>query len=218
MKIKRFNEALTKSYEEMVDELCRYQDYLSSHTYKELFELRDSHSAQRYEENLVPVNDIRNYCWYENNPHTGLTWKFSKRQMMALQRPNTRDYVREMYHVLQREIVSWNDVDDIESTLLSSLEDSGLKYSLQFVSDMFWCSWWIEVDMADIKDVDKHFKVLQTFKLLDNRAKGIKEVQIQQNSNRKSKYILQIKHIKLDDQGRPIVDRSSWMRKENIRQ
>lgn len=203
----------------MVDELCRYQDYLSSHTYKELFELRDSHGAQRYEENLVPVNDIRNYCWYENRPGgIGITWKFSKRQMMDLKLPTTRSYVQEMYHVLQREIVSWNDVDDIESTLLSSLEDSGLKYSLQFVSDMFWCSWWIEVDMADIKDVDKHFKVLQTFKLLDNRAKGIKEVQIQQNSNRKSKYILQIKHIKLDDQGRPIVDRTSWMRKENIRQ
>lgn len=97
---------------------------------------------------------------------------------------------------------------------LSSSEES----KVDSISSTSWCSWWIEVDMADIKDVDKHFKVLQTFKLLDNRAKGIKEVQIQQNSNRKSKYILQIKHIKLDDQARPIVDRTSWMRKENIRQ
>jgi hypothetical protein len=82
---------------------------------------------------------------------------------------------------------------------------------------MFFCSWWIEVYMDEIKEVDKHFKVLQTFKLLDKRSKGIKEVQIQQNSNRKSKYILQIKHIKIDNQGKPIVDKRNWMRKENIK-
>lgn len=215
MKVLKFNESLNISYEEMVDELCRYQDYLSSHTYKELFELKDSHSAQRYEEGLVPVNDIRNYCWYENRGGgIGITWKFSKRQMMNLKLPTTRSYVQEMYHTLQREIVSWNDVDDIESTLLSSL--TGIKYTLEFVSDMFYCSWWIEVNVTDIKDVDSHYKVLQSFKLLDNRAKGIKEVKIIGDS-RKSRYTLQIKHIKLDDKGNPIVDRSSWMRKENIK-
>jgi hypothetical protein len=216
MKILKFNESLNISYEKMVNELCRYRDYLSTNIYKKLFELSDLHVNQRYEESLVPVNDIRNYCWYENTPG-GINWKFSKKQMMNLKLPTTKSYVQEMYHVIQREIVSWNDVDDIESSLLSSLEDTGLKYSLQFITDMFFCSWWIEVYMDEIKEVDKHFKVLQTFKLLDKRSKGIKEVQIQQNSNRKSKYILQIKHIKIDNQGKPIVDKRNWMRKENIK-
>lgn len=219
MKILKFNESLVKNYEEMVDELCRYQDYLSSHTYKELFELKDSHSAQRYEENLVPVNDIRNYCWYENQTGTGIHWKFNKRQMMSLKRPETRDYVREMYHVIQREIISWNDVDDLEATLLSSLD--GLKYKLEFVSDMFYCSWWIEILMDGIKDVDSHIKAVNTIKLLDKRTKGIKEMEIvgdrHNANNRKPKYILIIKHIKLDNEGKPIIDRSNWMRRENIR-
>lgn len=208
MKILKFNEALRPpSYEEMVDELCRYQDYLSSNTYKELFELKDSHGHQRYEETLVPVNDIRNYCWYENRVlNSGITWKFNKRQMMNLKLPTTRKYVEEMYKVLQREIVSWNDVDDIETTLMSSLEDTGLKWSLEFVSDMFWCSWWIEVNVHEIKSVDLHFKVLQAFKLLDSRTKGIKEVKLIAD-NRKSIYNLQIKHLKVDNEGKPIHQR-----------
>jgi len=207
MKILKFNEALIPSYEQMVDELCRYSDYLSSHTYKDLFELKDSHSSQRYEENLVPVNDIRNYCWYQNRGGgTGITWEFSKRQMMSLNHPKTKEYVREMYYVLQREIVAWNDVDDLETTLLSSLEGI-VKYELEFVTDMFFSSWFIDINVTDIKDVDVHFKIIQTFKLLDSRSKGIKEVRLVDN-NRKQYYRFQIKHLKSDKEGNPIIDRS----------